>query len=171
MLCDACLTPIRGVRHKCLNCDNYDLCQTCRPHSESLHRVGHGFKAIDKPIECRRQSSHSASKYSGLSLTSPRAARNSVHLATCDLCTVAIVGIRHKCFQCPDYDLCQECLPLAGIHHPSHDFIPISFPGQISVKLDKTPHLDVICDGCGGEINGTRYKASACFFSPNKVML
>jgi len=162
VFCDACLTPIRGVRHKCLDCDNYDLCQACRPHAKSLHRAGHTFKAIDKPIECQRQSPRSAFDHGGLPLAlTPRTAKNSAHLATCDICTVAIVGIRHKCFQCPDYDLCQECLPSARIHHPSHDFIPISFPGQISVKLDKTPHFGVICDGCEGEINGIRYKASA----------
>ncbi|GJJ76370.1 next to BRCA1 gene 1 protein [Entomortierella parvispora] len=162
VFCDACLAPVRGVRHKCLDCDNYDLCQTCRPHAENLHRADHAFKAVDKSTECRRQSPHSAPRHGLSSAFSPKTVKNSAHLATCDICTVAIVGIRHKCFQCPDYDLCQECLPLARTYHSNHDFIPIAFPGQISVKLDKTPHSDVICDGCEGEISGIRYKCGNC---------
>lgn len=33
-----------------------------------------------------------------------------VHLADCDLCQSEIVGIRYKCLDCLDFDVCQECI-------------------------------------------------------------
>lgn len=36
----------------------------------------------------------------------------------CDGCEVGpIIGTRFKCFQCPDYDLCEKCEPLHHRHH------------------------------------------------------
>lgn len=32
-----------------------------------------------------------------------------VHDATCDLCDSRILGVRHKCTRCPDYDVCSSC--------------------------------------------------------------
>ncbi|KAG0043749.1 hypothetical protein BGZ83_011069 [Gryganskiella cystojenkinii] len=171
VFCDACLSSIRGVRHKCVDCDNYDLCQACHPHAESVHHPGHTFQAIEKPSKCVRDEQRKGSGDSRGDNRLPEASSSSralmpdkpsFHLATCDICTVVISGVRHKCFQCPDYDLCQECLPLARIHHKGHSFVPISYPGQISIKIDKTLHMGVICDGCDGQINGIRYKCGNC---------
>lgn len=48
--CDGCgMGPIRGIRYKCGNCKNYDLCSICvdsTPHNES-----HVFLRIKKPLE------------------------------------------------------------------------------------------------------------------------
>merc|ERR1711977_332669 len=38
------------------------------------------------------------------------------HNIICDVCDKTIVGTRFKCFQCPDYDLCEKCEP----HHHRH---------------------------------------------------
>jgi len=53
----------------------------------------------------------------------------------CDVCNEQIVGIRYKCVNCVDYDLCQACeennLKL-GSHDPEHLFLkvykPVSLP-------------------------------------------
>ena len=54
-----------------------------------------------------------------------------VHKATCDspYCDgEPIRGIRYKCLQCEDYDLCENCL-LSGVHD-QHLFLRIPTPDQ-----------------------------------------
>jgi ankyrin repeat protein len=45
----------------------------------------------------------------------------------CDACegTPDIVGYRHKCVECWDYDLCHKCFQSSPRPHPEHDFITI----------------------------------------------
>ncbi|XP_047138006.1 protein PF3D7_1417600 isoform X1 [Hydra vulgaris] len=51
---------------------------------------------------------------------------------TCDNCTVEIFGPRYKCGNCSDYDLCEECESIEGIHSPSHVFLKIHYPSSHS---------------------------------------
>ena len=54
----------------------------------------------------------------------------------CDVCTVEIVGVRHKCLDCPDYDMCDECIStpnLRELHHSQHQFFAIEKPGEVIV--------------------------------------
>ncbi|KAF9950788.1 hypothetical protein BGZ72_007595 [Mortierella alpina] len=168
VFCDNCLVTIKGMRHKCRDCDNFDLCQNCLGPAAHKHHPHHTFRAIEKPSDLKRfcdapsstgprsSGSHASSK------CTPRVAKPVAHLATCDICTVVISGTRHKCFQCPDYDLCQECLPLARVHHQGHTFVPITYPGQLTFTVDQTPHAGVVCDGCDNAIFGVRYKCGNC---------
>jgi len=48
----------------------------------------------------------------------------------CDGCGAGIVGIRYKCNNCPDYDLCQACEAKGGVHDASHVFLKIAKPVQ-----------------------------------------
>ncbi|KAF9152481.1 hypothetical protein BG015_005205 [Linnemannia schmuckeri] len=151
--CDICLNTIHGIRWKCQDCDNFDLCQGCHGLA-GLRHPRHTFKPIEKHGD---GDDHSFSRS-----TNNRSHADILHLASCDICLNAIVGVRHKCFQCPDYDLCQVCLPLAHAHHRGHTFIPISYPGQVDVKIDQTPQYGVVCDGCNNDIYGVRYKCGNC---------
>jgi len=47
------------------------------------------------------------------------------HPAICDHCDKGIVGIRYKCSVCPDYDLCEKCEALGGVHDKGHSFLKI----------------------------------------------
>ncbi|KAF9287969.1 hypothetical protein BGZ68_000991 [Mortierella alpina] len=153
--CDHCLGTIRGTRWKCQDCDNFDLCHACRCLVNTPH-PNHTFRAIVNPDEDSERPSHPSLC---IRLRAHEAVR---HRASCDVCLTPIVGVRHKCFQCPDYDLCQGCLPLAEVHHKGHTFIPIAHPDQIIVKVDQTPQYGVVCDGCNNDIHGVRYKCGNC---------
>lgn len=51
----------------------------------------------------------------------------------CNFCERTIVGVRYKCCNCVDYDLCEECEAVNGIHDPDHVFLKLRKP--IKVRL------------------------------------
>ncbi|KAL5600945.1 hypothetical protein BROUX41_005779 [Berkeleyomyces rouxiae] len=47
--CNACSTvPIRGIRYRCINCADFDLCEACE--SQGLHNKNHVFLKIKVPV-------------------------------------------------------------------------------------------------------------------------
>jgi len=48
-----------------------------------------------------------------------------VHDALCNYCQNQIVGVRYKCTQCPDFDMCEKCKN-QGIHDPTHKLTAIT---------------------------------------------
>lgn len=48
----------------------------------------------------------------------------------CDVCDNAIYGFRFKCMQCPDYDLCMECMTQGN--HPEHYMVRMTDPVEWS---------------------------------------
>ncbi|CAN8101545.1 unnamed protein product [Discula destructiva] len=47
-MCNACgLLPIRGIRYRCANCADFDLCETCE--SQGLHNKTHVFYKVKVP--------------------------------------------------------------------------------------------------------------------------
>jgi len=47
----------------------------------------------------------------------------------CDGCSASpITGVRYKCANCPDYDLCQICETKTGLHDPTHVFLKMARP-------------------------------------------
>jgi len=91
---------------------------------------------------------------------------------TCDGCgTSPIVGIRHKCNTCPDYDLCEQCDKKEV--HREHTFTKISEPirywrgchqrnwGQQQQSNEPVVH-NATCDICNDRIRGIRYKCTVC---------
>lgn len=46
-ICDGCeATPIIGVRYKCVNCPDFDICEKCEANGVHSH---HAFLKIRKP--------------------------------------------------------------------------------------------------------------------------
>lgn len=47
--CNSCgMAPIRGVRYRCVNCADFDLCETCE--SQGMHTKAHIFYKIKVPV-------------------------------------------------------------------------------------------------------------------------
>ncbi|CAG8575305.1 19991_t:CDS:2, partial [Dentiscutata erythropus] len=91
--------------------------------------------------------------------TSSRQLRGSYHNAICDYCDSVIAGVRYKCINCPDFDLCNNCVALAPTQHPGHTFIPIHRNGEPEIKSSNSVfHPGIRCDACGKAIRGVRYK-------------
>lgn len=97
--------------------------------------------------------------------------RNQMHHAICDGCDKFIMGVRHKCLDCPDWDYCASCQPNAHYIHPGHRFVPIYTPLVDGVRvLNKAVHQGICCDGplCANDkgypsyIRGIRYKCAVC---------
>ncbi|KAJ2770225.1 hypothetical protein IWQ57_002757, partial [Coemansia nantahalensis] len=57
--------------------------------------------------------------------TSTCASTKPAHVGVmCDECGADVIGVRYKCGNCPDYDLCEKCVPTAE-HHKDHMFVMV----------------------------------------------
>ncbi|CAG8585045.1 5344_t:CDS:10 [Paraglomus occultum] len=147
--CDVCNETIRGMRWKCKNCRDYDLCQQCKsnPPSVGFHPATHEFQSIPYPLHNKKRTTKNVN----------------MHSAICDFCESVILGTRHKCINCPDFDLCSNCIALASTQHPNHTFMQIQRPGEPEIKiLDSAHHPGIKCDHCNKQITGLRYKCGNC---------
>ncbi|KII93412.1 hypothetical protein PLICRDRAFT_26637 [Plicaturopsis crispa FD-325 SS-3] len=120
--CDACnACPIKGIRYKCACCPDYDLCSACvaqgQRQAHNMHHYGvngaHHFVEIEKP--------------------------QPVHLVGCSLCNMGpIVGLRHKCIDCGDVNVCGACVFRGDIvkHDRTHAFAEIWEANDL-VAMDK----------------------------------
>lgn len=156
--CDSCNTQIRGIRYKCTSCPDYDLCETCEPKKATVHQSDHTFETIrctrmrnhfGQPRVVPHHPHHVPhvphvphfphNPYPTFPTqipSHPRCPRwnqqfpqsEVYHHAICDGCNTRIKGIRHKCEQCPDFDLCESCETKKSTVHPDHSFRQILRP-------------------------------------------
>ncbi|KAK0501558.1 hypothetical protein EDD18DRAFT_1143248 [Armillaria luteobubalina] len=142
--CDGCHQPIKvGIRYKCQNCQNYDLCSDCCDVPPRDHPSWHSFLRI------------------GLSSQVP------VHEGySCDGCgQEPIRGKRFICKTCKDFDLCECCKISQPSYHPMwHRFICIASPAL------NTYHHQQVCNGCNmSPIRGPRYRCQDIRCHPDGV--
>ncbi|KAG6380955.1 hypothetical protein JVT61DRAFT_5349 [Boletus reticuloceps] len=165
--CFVCKTSFTGVWYGCIKCPWHAVvsqfleyldrcftdyqCPSCFSKSHSAHTLSFGPSHIvqQRSIDCSTQVSAQIVRES--------TARNSIyqspastpsgpagepalpvhHGVVCDSCSKTIVGIRHKCLDCPvlDYDLCAGCMESGATeqHNPFHEFFDIETPGRVYV--------------------------------------
>ncbi|KAK1780829.1 hypothetical protein QBC45DRAFT_407641 [Copromyces sp. CBS 386.78] len=142
-ICDGCEKDIRGVRHKCLQCPDWDYCSTCYESASFIH-ANHRFVPIYEPLE------------PAYICSVPRAL---THVGVCcdgPLCNnnnrpgyTYIVGDRYKCAVCDDVDFCAKCeASPANTHNKTHPLIKF-----------KTPVRNVNVTTTGEHENGRRMPA------------
>jgi hypothetical protein len=74
------------------------------------------------------------------------------HAATCDGCNTPIVGVRFKCVNCADYDLCAQCEARnvdGAVHERTHAFLKLPFAVPLGVG-QLLPNLRPLAGGFGG---------------------
>ncbi|KAH9951018.1 hypothetical protein B0H21DRAFT_685870 [Amylocystis lapponica] len=172
VICDSCQRRIVGVRHKCLDCPDFDLCSDCIavPALVANHEGGrHQFFEISRPGDVivhtvfsgdgqreprQRRSRRTPSVSSPIALPEPAA-----HDARCNMCDSSIVGDRYKCLNCPDFDSCGSCFQIMREQHPNHGFVKVSKPEQLMIHYNATQCLfSATCNVCNCRISGVRYK-------------
>lgn len=118
-ICDGCEKFIFGIRHKCLDCPDWDYCADCVVNAGFIH-PNHRFVPIYEQLVDARV----------------RSATRPVHYGICcdgPLCNgtrkAYIVGERYKCTVCHDTDFCASCEATpANTHNKTHPLIKFKTP-------------------------------------------
>ncbi|KAJ7161311.1 hypothetical protein C8R43DRAFT_881257 [Mycena crocata] len=170
VLCDMCDNVVEGIRHKCLDCPDYDLCTPCIVSgSAERHNPFHEFLEIKEPGRVivhtvysgdGERDAPSNSSAARTPVPTPQAEEQPVvHYATCNLCDSRIRGDRYKCADCPDFDTCSNCFSITREQHPHHAFVKLSKASDYIRRENPVAQMHfVTCNGCSKPVYGIRYK-------------
>ncbi|KAI9784273.1 MAG: hypothetical protein M1839_002334 [Geoglossum umbratile] len=116
-ICDGCDKPIYGVRHKCLNCPDWDYCSECIVNARYIH-PSHRFVPIYEPI---KTPATCTGRHYGIYCDGPLCKNKNAR--------TYIVGDRYKCAVCHDTDFCANCeaSPIND-HNRTHPLIKLKTP-------------------------------------------
>ncbi|KFY63157.1 hypothetical protein V497_02103 [Pseudogymnoascus sp. VKM F-4516 (FW-969)] len=117
-ICDGCDKYIYGVRHKCLDCPDWDYCQTCVPNAQFIH-PRHRFVPIYESVAHHARSMTSTALHYGIYCDGPLCASKSLNIR----------GDRYKCAVCDDTDFCASCeASPSNVHNRTHPLIKFKTP-------------------------------------------
>ncbi|KAI1418627.1 hypothetical protein F5Y13DRAFT_149576 [Hypoxylon sp. FL1857] len=121
-ICDGCDKYVRGIRHKCLDCPDWDYCSECVRNADFIH-PGHRFVTIYEPLTDRTVRSVSQATHYGICCDGPLCA------ASRGSSSKYIVGVRYKCAVCHDTDFCANCeASPSNTHNKTHPLIKFKTP-------------------------------------------
>ncbi|CBY00619.1 hypothetical protein LEMA_P017490.1 [Plenodomus lingam JN3] len=111
-VCDGCDKFIYGVRHKCLNCPDWDYCSDCIKNAKIIH-PRHRFVPIYEPLA---EPLNSGNRHCGIYCDGPLC-KDKENVSY-------IEGTRYKCAVCHDTDFCQNCeAHPSNTHNHTHPLI------------------------------------------------
>lgn len=117
-ICDGCDKYIYGVRHKCLDCPDWDYCQTCIPNAQFIH-PRHRFVPIYESIVNHARCITNTALHYGIYCDGPLCASKSLNIR----------GDRYKCAVCDDTDFCASCeASPSNVHNRTHPLIKFKTP-------------------------------------------
>lgn len=116
-ICDGCDKKIYGVRHKCLNCPDWDFCEDCIKDARTTH-PRHRFAAIYAPIA---DAATPLIRHFGIYCDGPLCSGKAEQSY--------ITGVRYKCAVCHDTDFCAACEAIpSNVHNRTHPLIKFKTP-------------------------------------------
>ncbi|KAJ4304655.1 hypothetical protein N0V90_000181 [Kalmusia sp. IMI 367209] len=116
-VCDGCEKFIYGVRHKCLNCPDWDFCSECIKSAKYIHPA-HRFVPIYEPLA---EPVNSGNRHYGIYCDGPLC-KDKENLSY-------IEGVRYKCAVCHDTDFCANCeAHPSNRHNHTHPLIKFKRP-------------------------------------------
>jgi next-to-BRCA1 protein 1 len=135
-ICDGCDKYITGVRHKCLDCPDWDYCDSCVVNASFVH-AKHRFVPIYEPLRDTIDCMMAQPVHAGICCDGPLCSTGKTYPSY-------IRGIRYKCAICHDVDFCANCEanPSNG-HNKTHPLIKF-----------KTPVRNVNVTTCGEHLDG-----------------
>ncbi|EGX95880.1 ZZ type zinc finger domain protein [Cordyceps militaris CM01] len=120
-ICDGCDKNISGVRHKCLDCPDWDYCSECVESASFVH-PNHRFAPLFEPLKQTHSCSAVESMHVGICCDGPLCKTSGAWPAY-------IRGTRYKCAICPDLDFCANCeASPANDHNQTHPLIKFKTP-------------------------------------------
>ncbi|KAM0520161.1 hypothetical protein ACHAPE_003441 [Trichoderma viride] len=120
-VCDGCDKYITGVRHKCLDCPDWDYCSECVVNAAFVH-ASHRFAPIYEPLADVHSYACAQSVHMGICCDGPLCSSNQDY-------PTYIRGTRYKCAVCHDLDFCANCeASPANEHNKTHPLIKFKTP-------------------------------------------
>ncbi|KAG5918411.1 hypothetical protein E4U53_004097 [Claviceps sorghi] len=137
-ICDGCDTYITGVRHKCLDCPDWDYCGEC-VHSAHFVHPGHRFVAVYEPLSDVHAAAAAQPLHVGICCDGPLCSATRAARAR----PTYIRGIRYKCAVCHDVDFCGNCeASPANEHNKTHPMLKFKTPVRHVTVTTSGEHED-----------------------------
>lgn len=177
--CNACAdSNFYGYRYKCSICTQYDLCADCfetRRTSEE-HSYCHPVIFICNPLSASKNEFLSSIFSLGPGVVNDMFTDSIFERVQCRVCSVnPIRGIRIKCDDCVDYDLCWTCYKSNEVsmsHALNHAVVAHFLPSRKIFNPDRDIVRDDKSDnktGCFGSVQKVQYQGRTCALKTMRV--